>query len=163
MITSIRIFEGPDGSGKSTAAAEFAEKNQAQLVHCGPFPGQLSHELLVTYINLMRPALDGERSIVMDRCWISEPIYGAAFRGGANRMPADLRAILETLTLKCHAEVVLCLPPVQVCLDSWRKRSATGGEYLVKESQLVAVYNNYWHSDITRLPCIIYDYTKGLR
>lgn len=158
-MKSITVFEGPDGGGKSTAAKAFAEKSGALYVHNGPFKGEsyITHH----YLNGMVPALNGDRDVVLDRCWISEPIYGDVHRNGLHRVSVSDRAFLErTVLKKCRSVVLLYLPPLQVCLDNFNRRRRD--ELLDCESKLKDVYRRYWfnHKFFTQLTVRVVDYTK---
>lgn len=156
----VTIFEGPDGSGKSTAAKRYAESTGARLVHCGPYPG-IDKGLKHVYLQAMMPALLEYDDIVLDRCWISEPIYGAVFRNGEDRLGFRGRQLLDGIAAMCDGRVVLCLPPEEVCVANWTQRHAAGGEYLNVEAQIRAVWELYKDADLTSLPVEIFDYTKG--
>jgi len=155
----VTIFEGPDGSGKTTAATKYAEETDAKLVHCGPFQGLTSKGLPRMYLEAMLPALLGYQDVVMDRCWLSEPIYGRVFRG-ADRLGAATRRLIERVAMRCDARVVRCLPSLDVCLTNWRKRHASGGEYLEKEEQLIRVWERYTDLE-TSLPMTSYNFFEG--
>lgn len=136
----ITIFEGPDGSGKSTAAKNYALRTNAHYVHMGPLK-HVTTGLSRLYVEAMLPALLGYQSVVMDRCWLSEPIYGQAFRGGADRQQFEDRKMLERLAMRCGAVVVLCLPPFSQVLQTWKRRQSE--EMLERQSQLKKVYDLY--------------------
>lgn len=151
----LTIFEGCDGSGKSTAAAKFAEATGAKYVHFGPFP-RVTTGLPRIFLEAMLPALLGYQDVVFDRCWLSEPCYAHAFRGGKTRiMPADAR-MLERVALRCGATVIMCDPGWEAVLYSYRRRK--GDEYLETEDQLRHVYEMYKLTK-TDLPLTEYDYT----
>lgn len=157
-MSMITIFEGPDGGGKTTAAQDFAKLTGARYVHFGPLK-HVTSGLPRLYVEAMLPALLGYQHVVMDRSWLSEPIYGRAFRGDKDRMhPSDYR-MLERLAMRCAATVIRCLPPFSKVLDTWLSRRQD--EMLDKSSQLEAVYNGY-RNMTTSLPIYDYDYTKGL-
>jgi hypothetical protein len=149
------ILEGPDGSGKSMLAAELA-RDGARVIHCGPF-ARITHGLGRLYLEAMLPALQGFTDVVLDRSWLSEPIYADAFRHGHRRLaPADLR-MLERVAARCRTVVVRCLPPLGTCLTSYRGRRVS--EYLQREEQLAAVWRAYAAGMKTTLPVVDYDYT----
>jgi thymidylate kinase len=163
----ITIFEGPDGGGKSTAAQRLADYTDARLVHMGPFPA-VSKGLGRMYVEAMLPALLGYQDVVLDRSWMSEPIYGAVFRNGADRLGPVPTRMLERLAMRCMTRVVVCLPPLETCLKNFRDRKARGGEYLDDDTQLKRVYSLYDRKcmarslsktfDLTSLPVIRHDY-----
>jgi thymidylate kinase len=156
------IFEGPDGSGKSTAATKYAEETGSRMVHCGPYLDK-GTQLKWIYLEAMLPALMDVDDVVMDRCWISEPVYGAVFRDGTDRLGQRGRDVLEAVARLVEARVVLCLPPEEVCLANWRRCHAQGGEYLQREEELRAVWRKYNDGaaikTLTGLPMVRFDYT----
>jgi thymidylate kinase len=135
----ITIFEGPDGAGKTVAARAYAETTGAAYVHHGPYPGE--KVISWRYYESMKPAFRRERPVVLDRCWISEPIYGAAFRGGEDRLTADDVTYLEGVARAGRAVVVMCLPDYEAARASFRERK--GREMLADEAQLRAVWDGY--------------------
>lgn len=158
MIPSTRnvtIFEGPDGGGKTTLATEYAKLTNARLVHCGPFTS-VKKDLARFYVEAMLPALLGYQDVVLDRSWLSELPYGAAFRGGKDRIGPIKRRILERIAMRCGAVVVKCLPDVDVCVENYRKRRDL--EMLTHEDQLRHVHACYEHLQ-TELDEVMYDYT----
>ena len=163
-MSKIVIFEGPDGSGKSTAAKKYADETGSRLIHCGPYLGKTA-ELKWIYLEAMLPALMDIDNVVLDRCWISEPIYGNVYRNGLDRLGNRGRDLLESIARLAEARVVLCLPPKDVCLTNWRKRHAEGGEYLDREEELCQVWKLYNAAVamkmLTGLPVTVFDYTKA--
>lgn len=160
---SLIIVEGPDGSGKTTLAKRVTAiaRCKAAVSRHGAYPGE--EIIALRYLKDVMWAVDHPRELlVMDRSWISEPIYGAAARGGACRVSDNERYVIEQAALTCGAAVVLCLPPFEACRASWVARLA--GEYVKKEAQLRAVWDGYaaWASlGHCPLPVVVYDYTKA--
>ena len=151
----VTIFEGPDGSGKTTLARAFAEVTGARYVHCGPLPS-LTRGLARIYAEAMLPAALGYQDVVLDRCWLSERPYGETFRGGVDRLGRASVRMLERLALRCGAVVVRCLPPYEHVLRSYRARRAK--EMLETEPQLRQVYEAYARLT-TDLPMFMWDFT----
>jgi hypothetical protein len=152
----VTIFEGPDGGGKSYAARDFAAATNARLVHCGPFPG-VTKGLARLYVEAMLPALLGYEDVVLDRCWLSEPIYGAVMRGGRCRLTAADVRMLERVALRCGAQVVLCHPGFEACREAYVARRCE--EYLERTEQLEQVCAAY-DEVTTALPLLLYSYRE---
>lgn len=156
---TVTIFEGPDGAGKSTLAQEYAQITGARYIHHGPYK-QVGVGLSRMFMESMLPALLGYEDIVLDRCWISEPIYADAYRNGMDRVgPARARQ-LDRIAMRCGAVVVKCLPPwahVRACFTG-----RVEDEYLDNEAQLLNVYGQYQHDLNTHLHEVEHDYTKHL-
>lgn len=157
MTTSkhLTIFEGPDGSGKTTIAKAYAELTGARYVHFGPMP-HIGHGLARIYVEAMLPALLGHQSVVFDRCWLSEVPYGTVFREGQDRLGFEAVRMLERLAWRCGAVVVQCLPHWESVERSFISRK--GDEYLNSVTQLRQVYDLYkrMHTDLNVLH---YDYS----
>lgn len=156
---AITIFEGPDGGGKSTIAREYAQLTQARYVHHGPYK-QVGDGLGRMFLESMLPALLGYEDVVLDRCWISEPIYADAYREGNDRVGAARSRVLDRIALRAGAVVVKCLPPwaqVRACFSG-----RLADEYLDNEEQLLQVYGQYQHDLNTNLHELEHDYTKHL-
>lgn len=149
------ILEGPDGGGKSTLAAALADEFKARVIHHGPYLGErrIAHH----YLRSVYRALYGNQTIIMDRSWVSEPIYGAAMRGGANRISVHERRILERLALRADAVVLNVRPTFATCEKVWRSRR--GEEYVNRAETLKAVYAGYFNLDKNEsaLPIIRYN------
>lgn len=151
------ILEGPDGAGKSHLAEELGTFLPGALhQHHDAAEGKSSRELSQSYMGSMRPALAGS-SLLLDRSWLSEPIYARIFRKTPSRVSSVQRRMLERSALQAGGTVVLCLPPLENCLATWRSRRAD--EMLSDEGQLREVYHAYADGLDTWLPVAIYDYT----
>jgi hypothetical protein len=129
------------------------------VVHLGPFP-HVTHGLARLYVEAMLPALQGFCDVVLDRSWLSEPIYAAAFRQGRTRLTAVALRMLERVAARGRTTVVRCLPPLATCLESFKARRAQ--EYLQREEQLTAVWHAYRAGLGTSLPIVSYDYTREI-
>lgn len=136
------IVEGPDGCGKSVLATDLARRRGALLTRHGPYPGD-GARVWLRYLEAMLPAYADVADVVLDRSWLSEPIYGAAYRGGTNRISVAARRALERVALGRDAAVVMCRVPKLRCFENFRRRKAEGGEYLDDVKQLNAVYDGY--------------------
>lgn len=156
---AITIFEGPDGAGKSTLAQEYAQCTGAKYIHHGPYK-QVGDGLARMFVESMLPALLGYQDVVLDRCWLSEPIYADAFRGGNDRVGMARARLLDRLALRCGAVVVKCLPPWAFVKETFNGRKAE--EYLDDDAQLLKVYGDYQHGLNTQLHEVEHDYTKHL-
>lgn len=154
---SVTIFEGPDGGGKSTIAQEYATRHNAVYIHHGPYK-QVGDGLARMFLESMLPALMGYQDVVLDRCWLSEPIYADAFREGNDRVGPERSRILDRIALRAGAVVVRCLPPWESVKATFNGRK--DDEYLDDDSQLSRVYNQYDLGMGTSLPVVCYDYTQ---
>lgn len=137
----IVIFEGPDGGGKTTAARAVAKRLGAMYVHHGSYDGLSGNQLALVYHDSMLPALDGSAPVVLDRCWLSEPIYGEVFRLGTDRLSVAHRRMLTRVLLSTPHLVIQMTAPFE---ELWRVVSERAGEELAKRREqlerVVAAY-----------------------
>ncbi len=154
-MKTVTIFEGPDGSGKTTLVDHLSKKlgPDFKVINHGPYPGeaQIAHYYRASLMETER------HHVFLDRCWLAEPIYGAAFRGGADRVGVASRRMLDRIALGRDGVVVLCRPPYEKCRETFVQRK--GIEYLDTPEQLNDVYRRYGKM-VTDLPVVCYDYTN---
>ena len=155
------ILEGEDGTGKSTLAQQLktALPDGAEIFHLGPFKGVTRPASLCRlYIDAMMPALLGHSNVIMDRCWLSEPIYGEIYRGGKSRLdPVDQR-MLERIALTANTLVVQCRAPWRHIEKTFQARR--GQEYLANTTQLFEVAKLYDGLPAnTMLPLVRFDFS----
>lgn len=148
----IILIEGADGAGKTLLAHRYATRIDAVINHHGPYPGLSPKALANVYVDAMLPALNGKRNVIMDRCWWSEPIYGAAYRGGADRIGRTTARMLDRLALRCGAVLILCDPGWESVRANWSVRKELGHEYLDNSNQLRQVYEGF--DEPTRMPSV---------
>ena len=162
----IFILEGPDGAGKSTLAEKLrlllqkSSPYAGDMIHTvkhGPYTGVSAEHLCKIYFRAMSPALTHDDHLLMDRSWLSEPIYGEVYRKGYNRIDLHRKRMLERAALARGAVVILCLPDLAACEKSFTSR--IDQEYLSNTAQLKRVYAEYMSLSVqTCLPVINYDY-----
>lgn len=156
----IYILEGCDGAGKSTLAEAIGKRLSVPVTHHGSYKGE--HQVWRHYFDSMLPAYSDACDVVLDRSWISEPIYGLVYRGGAVRIePWQLR-ILEYVVKECETTVVWCVPPFVRCLATFAARREQ--EMLDSEEQLQKVYDLYAKESRRQYVGVRYyfhDYTKA--
>lgn len=162
----IIILEGPDGAGKSVLAETLKirlTKERWTVVshHHGPYP-DLKDPSLYYLASLRRRAhlALARHAVILDRSWLSEPVYGQALRGGIDRVGIASRRMLERVALKCGALVVLCYPPFTTCATNWAARK--GLELVKHEHTIRLIYDLYAPAVLrfrTCLPMALYDYT----
>ena len=160
MTYQLVILEGPDGGGKSTVAQALSAKHRMRVIHHGPYKGEDGNSIGAHYVASMF-AYDDDKpgGVILDRSWLSEPIYGTVFRGGEDRIGLGRQRAIERIALTLGAVVVLCLPPLAVCLNTWRERR--GEEMLEHETQLTNVHTIYGGlGERTNMHVIKFDYTR---
>lgn len=150
------ILEGPDGAGKTTLSAEIeAHFEDIETVHCSvPIRPPLAEYMEVVFTNLKNL----NTPLLADRFHLGEQVYGPIARDG-DQLGEDGRLLIEKALVRVYEPlVVLCLPPLKVCLKNWFSRK--GREYIEVESQMTNVYESY-RTVRTSLPLIHYDYTSA--
>lgn len=159
MINDLSVVvDGPDGSGKSTLVERLANLTGSSLAvsHHGPY--RKHREVAHHYAEALARYYRGGTAI-LDRSWLSEPIYGRVYRGGQDRIQVGRRRMLERLALSTRTVVVLALPPWEVVRQNFNRRRAA--EYLDHEGQLREVYRRFKDLVLRQqvgLSYVIYDY-----
>ena len=151
------ILEGPDGGGKTTLAAKLSRDLNALSFSNGPYPEMSRSTLFRTYVSMITPAITGHEPVVLDRCWISEPIYAEIIRGERPRLSFVDIDILESLSEIAEVEVILCLPSFETV-----KRGFADREQYPSSNHLARIYEAYETKVLTSLPIKYYDWTKNL-
>lgn len=139
------IFEGPDGAGKSTLIRRVMQAVPVtRYVHHGTYRG-----IENVYRMYLQPMIDASAppvpktgyALVTDRSWLAEPIYGTVMRGGVNRIEPWHCDVLETIFANSGGVVVLCLPPVETCIENWNARREC--EYPEEAEQISLLWYAY--------------------
>lgn len=99
------VLEGCDGAGKSTLAARLADRHGFSIIHSPRTPD--SFDLIARY----REILDLPGRLILDRCFISELVYGPLYRDTCRITWAEARDLAKAVTdrdgVLCH----LTAPP----------------------------------------------------
>lgn len=140
----IVIVEGPDGSGKSTAAENL---EGFETVHFGPVDDPFRE-----YMDALKAARG--RDVVFDRIWPSEVVYGDVLRDGSRLDEGHLR-ILRREALSQGVVMVKCLPPEGAVIQNVEgSEQMDGVDWNVSD-----IYDAYVEYQ-TPFPTITYDYTS---
>lgn len=134
----IIILEGPDGGGKTTLATALRDRMGFEMVHFG-VPGEKEDVLLTYAREIQRFRLSG-RDVVFDRLHLGEVVYGTLIRNN-DRIGNHGLVLMNRLLRACDATIVFCMPPLNVCMDNWRKRHET--EYVASPDTLRDIYTYY--------------------
>jgi thymidylate kinase len=156
-VKRLIILEGPDGGGKTTLGAKLSQHLGVDVTNHGPYKGEA--QIWKHYFDSMLPAYAEQCDVILDRCWLAEPIYGRVFRGGLNRLEFWQTRILEHVAASCKTTVLYCLPGVEACMRTFNKRREL--EMLSNDAQLRDVY--YGYLDQAAEPCkfgraLVYNY-----
>lgn len=106
-MKSIVILEGPDGAGKTTLAQTLRRQLDAVYIHHGSYATLRGDQIAQLYHQSIEPALTDSANVVLDRSWLSEPIYGEVFRSGLNRTAPWHRMLDRCLMSVPHLSVYL--------------------------------------------------------
>lgn len=155
------IIDGPDCAGKSYLVKELESKFFPQGLiqfHHGPYRSEsvISHH----YANSLMSYYRLNRTIALDRSWLSEPIYGHVYRNGVDRIGVGQRRMLERLAISTQSVAIIMLPPREVAVKNFITRR--DDEYLDTVVQLNDVYDGYVNlvkNGGIGIPYLKYDWT----
>lgn len=155
-MTRIYIFEGVDGSGKTTAAKTTAQMLGYPYVHFD------AKAVVQDYVSgECGEALAGDiPGLVMDRSWYSEMPYNRAYHKREDRVGKNF-PVLERIFATQFTSVIFCDPGWDAVRGSWNyDHMQKGKEEMLKGiDQLKEVYG--WYQDqlkYTKLPVTRYNY-----
>lgn len=152
------VIEGPDGAGKSTLAEAIADDFELAIRHTGGPGPDKRHQ---TY-NRLAAAVSGLGDpIVYDRFMMSESIYGRLLRKdvGSQFSAYEEGYVLRVLdALDCP--VILCLPPLDVCLHNFEMDREAGDDQANVRKQLPDIWKAYENTLKIGPWTNIYDYTR---
>lgn len=97
--------DGCDGTGKTSLATLLATRHGFTVVHSPRTPDHL--DLTDRY----RDLIDGAGRVVMDRCFVSELVYGPIRRGRTRLSLAEAVDLAEAVTQRGGVLVHLTAPP----------------------------------------------------
>lgn len=105
MTQGIIVLEGPDGCGKTTLARHLVQRYGAFYIH-----GRVHKDCWKYHTAAVSLAAKKSRDqlVVIDRNWLSECVYGPAFRGNSQYTPGE--RCVDRVLLKHAALHVMCLP-----------------------------------------------------
>jgi len=161
----IIILEGPDGAGKSALCDELrlvlSKDRLTHIFRHGPYKDISAEDLCKIYFRSMSQALTYDDHVILDRSWLSEPIYGEVYRNGESRVDMQRQRMLERCALSRGAVLVRAQPELDVCITNFLSRKDM--EYLDNTQQLTNVYDRYERLVVDRqtdLPVVHYDYKQ---
>jgi len=146
------ILEGVDCGGKSTLATQLVQRHAYKYVHCVPAFDTSPQQVFSFYAGHLHNAaqrylFEPESATLLDRCYLSETIYGPLKRG-VNRLAGKV-ALLDNLREEYGIRQVICMPPWEYVLEAWRAKKE---DYIKTEDELRRVYEAYQ----------MYAYAKGV-
>lgn len=136
------VLEGPDGGGKTTLAGCLSQLGY-QVIPMGVPPPEAQKDALKLFDFFDEPlakAIVSKQRVVFDRLHLSDRIYGPLMRGGS-LFEEEHQIVLDYLIQRNDGQVVICLPPYEYALESWKGRKEL--EYVKKMITFEAVYKAY--------------------
>lgn len=156
MKRKLIILEGADCTGKSTLLNKI--KNEDTLViHNGVYESRTV--AFETYIDQIADNI--YKSVILDRSYISELIYGSIYRGEKNHEWKSEIRLLESMMVSYFSPlVIVCLPPIEIVLNEWQNRINT--EYIKDSYTIEAIYAEYQLNigNYTSLPVVPFNYAQ---
>jgi thymidylate kinase len=102
------VIEGCDGTGKTTLADRLATAYEVTVIHADRTPNHI--DLTTRYLALLaRPG-----RIVLDRSFLSEPVYGPLYRGGSRLTPAQVATLARAVADRGGVCVHLTAPAAAI-------------------------------------------------
>jgi hypothetical protein len=138
-VNKIWILEGPYGSGKSTLASALHTRGWKYMHAGAPKPGE---DVFNSYFRMLCSAIGSGRDAVLDRCYLSESIYGPIMRG-KDALGKEKRDYLRLLSVTAGVRNIICLPPIEVCLENWQRKHKAGADYVDNENKFLSIYMTY--------------------
>ncbi|WP_328923245.1 hypothetical protein OG429_39955 [Streptomyces sp. NBC_00190] len=131
-------LEGSDGTGKSSLARQLADRHGFQVVHSPRTPDAVA--LTGRYKELL--AKPGR--LVLDRCFVSELVYGPLYRDGSRLTWAQTLELVDLVTTRRGVLVHLTASPL-VIHARLLQRDGTAPP-LSEIAELTAAYEQAFHT-----------------
>jgi hypothetical protein len=114
------IIEGPEGSGKSTAAMFLQNKFGFNYYHDGPPDPDVTEKNFFKYYNMITEAF--RQPFVWDRSILGELVYGPIFRSRSRASREDVWNFVGKLGYKgAGITTILLLPSLETVRQNWYK------------------------------------------
>ena len=126
-------LDGCDGTGKTSLANLLAARHGFTVVHSPRTPSQV--DLAGRY----RDLISGDGPLVMDRCFISELVYGPIHRGLSRLSLEDAFDLAEAVTAH-HGVMVHMTAPAQVIQDRLVERDGPPTTPIEEITELIDAY-----------------------
>jgi len=157
-MKKVIMVEGPDGGGKSTLISKIHRDgvdNGDLIFHNGLYP--TPDDAYSSYLGQLNAFEEGACDrLILDRSVISQMIYGAVMRN--EPLNYEMTDKIQAKFLQLNGIIILCLPPLKVCMQNWRARNAQNKEYVTKSKKMIQIYGLY--SAVSEAFNLIkYDYT----
>lgn len=148
-VTGLVVLEGPDGGGKTTLARELVERYNAYYIHLRWSPTIDIWKYQTAALRLAQKLVP-HRLIVIDRHWISECIYGKAYRQRAVFEEFASARCLDRVVRKLGGVYVLCMPSTSEVVEHHRKLKGEREEMYDDVQEVATRYEDLWSGSIVR-------------
>ncbi|MFH9071332.1 hypothetical protein [Streptomyces alboflavus] len=146
------VLEGCDGVGKSTLATRLACQHGFTITHSPRTPDHL--DLVSRY----RELLDKPGRLLLDRCFLSELVYGPLLRGRSRLTWTQAIDLAETVVSRNGVFLHLIAPPVVIQQRLLQRDGAAAG--LDEISDLVTIYQRTFETLASYCPVETIDTTR---
>lgn len=147
----IYIIEGPDGAGKTTLAEKIVKATpHARIVHFGaPATDAEAFNYWETYAKALEAVGEGE-TVIIDRCWISDLVYGPVMRNRVEMTPMMAAMLNSMVVAHGGGLIIYCTAPTKILWSRCKKRGETYVKTMEKLHALNITYASVMH-DIIRM------------
>lgn len=142
------ILEGADGTGKTTLAKHLQDNHGARYLH---MTYRYKDKMFLYHAAMLKHAISMADSqlVVLDRCWWSDTIYGAEYRGGS-KWPLMGR-FLDRVALKHAAYTVMALTDdMEAYAEKFQKLRTERVEMYDDTTGVAMRYNDLYYGYDTR-------------
>ena len=159
MSFKLYIFEGCDGTGKTTAAKFLATVLSADYYHFDASTHLTTDQYFMRYLEPVIKSIKDGRPVIFDRCWLSEDIYCNVF----HKIPTRKNSTCELFLRKLASRIIFCEPSQAVVLKNYEANEHN--EMLRTKEQVIEVYSAYKNLknrlfDNPLTPITLFDYTQ---
>lgn len=146
------LIEGCDGAGKTTLAQAIATLRHAPIRHSAITSPDV--DLLTCY----RAVLSRPGPLVLDRCFLSESVYGPLYRGRSRLTAAEVTQLIQQVTDRNGVFVHVTADP-QVLHRRLLRRGEAAAPDVAELTRIVRAYDRAFDDLGTVALCIRIDTT----
>jgi len=147
------LIEGCDAAGKTTLAQAIAARRHAELQHSALTPA--GADLLTRY----RAVLAQPGPLILDRCFLSEAVYGPLYRGHCRLTTAEVTQLIRQVTERNGVFGHITADP-QVLHRRLRLRGEATTPNVAELTRIVRAYDSVFADLGTVALCIRIDTTS---
>ena len=144
MTPGVIVIEGPDGAGKSTLAEHLSYGRKVKKIHMTYRQKNNMFNYQLAALSLAERWVGQGYTVVIDRHWPSELVYGKVCRGGS-RWP-HMSRMMDRVLRKIGVCYVMCLPgTVDELVENHKKLIDDDHPYDDQQYKLIAAsYKKLW-------------------